>query len=177
MTAKGGDRSQVIVQWRLLAPFAVILALTLMGLVLALLDDRFAFFDAGDGTVEALGWTLYNVAALAFTILRPATNCPGTVRMSPMPSLSAALREEEAQIPQEVWLLEPARDRVRIRVGEMASRARGRLRIRDVGDVAVLTLSTTADGAHLSLLPDDLVRHARPPGWRLEYCKKNARMV
>ncbi|MEO6298929.1 MAG: glycosyltransferase, partial [Paracoccaceae bacterium] len=45
VTAKGGDRSKVVVQWRLMAPFAVLLALTLLGLTLAMFSDKYAYFD------------------------------------------------------------------------------------------------------------------------------------
>ena len=51
VTAKGGDRSKITVQWRLMMPFLTLLVLTIVGLSLALTSDRFAYYDAGDGKI------------------------------------------------------------------------------------------------------------------------------
>jgi len=69
VTAKGGDRSRVVVQWALMRPFLVILVLTVIGLALGLLSWRFEFEDAGDGKIVTLFWTLYNILVLSLTIL------------------------------------------------------------------------------------------------------------
>lgn len=158
VTAKGGDRSRVTVQWALLAPFAVILALTLIGLTIGILSDHFAFYDAGDGKAVVLFWTLYNVVVLSFTILvcielprreRHIADTPERAELMP-----------DGGIPQEVWLVALTQDRVRIRGADCATGARGTLRIQGVGDVPFLALSATADGARLSLMPDDAQRTA-----------------
>lgn len=52
-------------QWRLLAPFAILFGLTLLGIF----SDRFAFRDAGDGKLVILFWTFYNLFVLAITIV------------------------------------------------------------------------------------------------------------
>ena len=69
VTAKGGDRSRIQVQWNLMTPFIIILALTLVGLLLGIFSDRFAYFDAGDGKAVVLFWTLYNVVVLSLTLI------------------------------------------------------------------------------------------------------------
>lgn len=69
VTAKGGDRSRVIIQWKLLAPYLVLLALTIGGVLIGIFSDRFAFNDAGQGKQVVLFWTLYNLLVLSFTIL------------------------------------------------------------------------------------------------------------
>ena len=58
VTAKGGDRSRIQVQWNLMTPFIIILALTLVGLLLGIFSDRFAYFDAGDGKAVVLFWLI-----------------------------------------------------------------------------------------------------------------------
>jgi cellulose synthase (UDP-forming) len=151
VTAKGGDRSRITVQWALLAPFAVILALTLVGLCLGIFWDRFAFYDAGDGKAVVLFWTLYNVTVLCFTILvcielprreRHIADSPERAELWP-----------EGGTRREVWLVGLAQDRGRIRGAECKPGSSGVLRIQDVGDVPYLALSATDDGARLSLIP------------------------
>jgi cellulose synthase (UDP-forming) len=69
VTAKGGDRSRVVIQWRLLAPYLILLGLTVGGIFIGIFSDNFAFNDAGQGKQVVLFWTLYNVLVLATTIL------------------------------------------------------------------------------------------------------------
>ena len=70
VTAKGGDRSKVVVQWRLMRPFIVFFLLTVGGLLIALIDPRFSYDQiAGDGITVILFWTIYNLFLLALTIL------------------------------------------------------------------------------------------------------------
>ncbi|MBJ3763791.1 glycosyltransferase [Maribius pontilimi] len=69
VTAKGGQRDRIVVQWRLLLPYLVLFALTLGGLLIGIFADRFAFNDAGQGKQVVLFWTLYNMVVLATTIL------------------------------------------------------------------------------------------------------------
>ncbi len=153
VTAKGGDRSQVTVQWALLAPFAVVLALTLIGLVLGIFSDRFAFYDAGDGKAIVLFWTLYNVVVLCFTIL-VCIELPRRERhVADSPERAVVLTNDLPD--QEVWLVGLAQDRVRVRGADLPVGTKGYLRIREVGDVEFLALATTSDGARLSLHPTE----------------------
>lgn len=69
VTAKGGDRSKIIIQWDLMRPYLILLALTLGGLMIGIFSDRFAFNDAGQGKTIVLFWTLYNVAVLSMTLI------------------------------------------------------------------------------------------------------------
>jgi cellulose synthase (UDP-forming) len=71
VTAKGGDRSRTVVQWRMLLTFAALLALTLLGIFVA-------FAGTGplpDSSVVALFWCWYNMvilfSAMAVCIERP----------------------------------------------------------------------------------------------------------
>jgi cellulose synthase (UDP-forming) len=69
VTAKGGDRSRVVVQWALMRPHLILLALTVVGLLLGIVSWRFAFSGAGDGTIITLYWSVYNAFVLGLTIL------------------------------------------------------------------------------------------------------------
>jgi cellulose synthase (UDP-forming) len=71
VTAKGGDRSGIVIQWRMLLTFAAMLMMTALGIVVA--------FDGSgplqDSSVVALYWGWYNmtilIAAIAVCIERP----------------------------------------------------------------------------------------------------------
>lgn len=71
VTAKGGDRSGIVVQWRMLITFAIVLALTIIGIAAA-------FGGRGplqDSSLVALYWGWYNmvilIAAIVVCIERP----------------------------------------------------------------------------------------------------------
>jgi len=69
VTAKGGDRSGVVVQWGLMRPFLILFILTIVGLLIGLVFWRFEFSDAGDGKAVVLFWSIYNLLVLWLTIL------------------------------------------------------------------------------------------------------------
>jgi cellulose synthase (UDP-forming) len=69
VTAKGGDRSQTIVQWPILLPFAAMFGLTLLGLFLSLLDDYTHVEDAGDGKIIIIFWSVYNLVVLGLAMM------------------------------------------------------------------------------------------------------------
>lgn len=71
VTAKGGDRSRTVIQWRMIARFAFLLALTLTGVLLSFgLSPTLQ-----DSSVVALYWSWYNIiiltAAIAVCVERP----------------------------------------------------------------------------------------------------------
>lgn len=69
VTAKGGDRSRIIIQWALLQPYLILLVLTIGGLLIGIFSDRFAFNDAGQGKSVVLFWTIYNLLVLSVTLI------------------------------------------------------------------------------------------------------------
>ncbi len=153
VTAKGGDRSRITVQWHLMAPFLALLTLTVLGLSMGILSDRFAFFDAGDGKSIVLFWTLYNVVVLTFTIL-VCVELPRRERhIADQPERAEVLID--GQPMESVWLVGLTQDLVRLRGVRLAEGQGGLLRIRDVGDVPFLAVAVTDDGARLNLMPDD----------------------
>lgn len=158
VTAKGGDRSKIIVQWRLLAPFAIVGAMTVLGLVIGIFSDRFAFYDAGDGKAVVLFWTLYNVIVLFFTIL-VCIELPRRERhVTDKPERATLLPETGPTVG--LWLVGLTQDRVRVRGANIKAETSGRLRIEGVGDVNYVALAETDDGARLALQPTEDQRRA-----------------
>ena len=158
VTAKGGDRSKVIVQWRFMAPFAVLLGLTVIGLVIGIVSDRFAFHDAGDGKAVILFWTLYNLVVLSVTVLA-CVELPRRERhVADTPE--RAIFVPDGGPPRRVWLAGLARDVARIRGIRFEVGTRGMIRIRDVGDVPATVISHEADGALLHLFPEPVAHDA-----------------
>ena len=149
VTAKGGDRSRIQVQWRLMAPFAVMLALTVTGVWIGVFSDRFAFDGAGEGKAVVLFWTLYNMAVLAFTLL-VCIELPRRERHVADAPERALLLGTPAQA---VWMTGLTTTAVRIRGTHAAPGSSLTLRIDGVGDVAATVATETEDGARLHLLP------------------------
>ncbi|MBU8537495.1 glycosyltransferase family 2 protein [Falsiroseomonas tokyonensis] len=68
VTAKGGDRTRIVVQWPLLMPMLLAFLATLVGLLYAIVTDVVFERDPGDGKSVIITWTLYNLAVLAVTM-------------------------------------------------------------------------------------------------------------
>ena len=71
VTAKGGDRSATVIQWRMMARFAFLLALTILGIVVHFGGNS----SFQDSSAVALYWSWYNMAilisAIAVCVERP----------------------------------------------------------------------------------------------------------
>ncbi|MGF1619341.1 MAG: glycosyltransferase [Rhodomicrobiaceae bacterium] len=151
VTAKGGDRSEMIVQWPFLRVFAVLFALTLGGLCLPLVSDQTHLQEAGDGRFVILGWSIYNLLVLALTMAvcfeRPRFSHP----MNHAPE-TAGLWDGEMFAAG--WAFELSADRARIRgpsglnTGETTI-----LRLDDIGDVSARIEKETPEGYILRLDP------------------------
>jgi cellulose synthase (UDP-forming) len=152
VTAKGGDRTQVVVQWRLALPAIVLLLLTGVGLVLGIVTDRFAYFGAGDGKAVVLVWTLYNLIVLMGTVLvcielpRFETHIADRPELCQMAFPSATGR---------AWLTDLVQDRARLVGHQLPQGETGRLQIDGVGEVAATALSWDGHASILHLAPDD----------------------
>lgn len=149
VTAKGGDRSRITVQWRLMAPFAILLGLTLLGLVIGIFSDEFAFYDAGEGKAVVLFWTIYNLFVLILTV----TLCVELPRHEKHIADAPERAVFEADGTHHVWLVGLTATSVRIRGYTPNIGSKGVLRLGDVGPVTALALAPTLDGARLQLLP------------------------
>jgi cellulose synthase (UDP-forming) len=151
VTAKGGDRTKIIVQWRLMRPFLILFALTLIGLSIGVFSDRFAFNEAGDGKIVILFWTVYNLATLAVTILVCVE----------LPRAEAHLADRPQRILvragsrlHRVWLTELAQESARIRGIVLEPGEQVVVALRDVGEVLAIANKRLPDGVLLALQPN-----------------------
>ncbi|EPX76585.1 glycosyltransferase [Salipiger mucosus] len=158
VTAKGGDRSKVVVQWRMMMPFLAGFVLTLVGLLLAILHDGFAHYDAGDGKWVILFWTLYNLVVLGVA-------CLACIEL-PRREVHVADRPEHVTFSMEgrehrLWITSLTMDTVRIRGLSLEEETRGTLSIEGIpGPIEAYAISRLRDGTRLQLLPDDAQREA-----------------
>jgi len=158
VTAKGGDRSRVVVQWRMMLPFIAGFVLTLTGLLLGIFFDRFATFAAGDGKWVILFWSIYNLVVLAVTCLACVERPRREIHVTDRPE-RATLVTDGSQ--HRLWITSLTMDTVRIRGIQLPLESRGQLQIADVpGRVEVYVIAEVADGLRLQLLPDDTQREA-----------------
>ena len=150
VTAKGGDRSRVVVQWNLMAPFLALFVLTLGGLGIGVASDRFAFNGAGDGKWVILFWSVYNLAVLAMTILACIELPRRESHVADLPE-RAAFRTADGS--DDLWIASLTSEAVRLRGRSYPSGRAGTIRLRDVGDVRAVVSGRTADGVTLALHP------------------------
>jgi cellulose synthase (UDP-forming) len=152
VTAKGGDRTQVVVQWRLMRPFLILAALTIIGMLIGLFSDRFAFNDAGDGKIVILFWTVYNLIILGVTL--------AVCIELPRVEQHYADRPERALISvdgklKRVWMTDLTQETARVRGIHLDPASRVLMKIKDIGDFPATVLNSTSDGALLSLSLED----------------------
>ncbi len=158
VTAKGGDRSLIQVQWQLMAPYIVLLVLTVTGLVIGIFWDRFAFFDVGGGKSVVLFWTIYNLFSLVF-ILIACVELPRRERHvadQPLRAIFAA----EGDTPRRVWIASLTQGTARIRGQNWQEGTNGILQVPGVGDVEATVIAPVADGVRLLLTPDEVTNDA-----------------
>lgn len=158
VTAKGGDRSQVIVQWRMMMPFLLAFALTLGGLLLGIFVDRFAYNDAGDGKWVILFWTVYNLVVLATTCMACIELPRAEVHVADKPERVTFSTEEASW---NLWITALTMDTVRLRGVSFPADTHGDLEIEGVpGPIEAFVLSATEDGARLQLMANEAQRDA-----------------
>lgn len=150
VTAKGGDRSKIVVQWRFALPLGILFLLTLFGLIIGIISDRFSFMDAGDGKWVILFWSIYNLIVLFIA----------TVVCVELPRREVHVMDgpEEAKIEIEgqmhgVWLASLAGDAARIRGLSLEQGTQAVIHISGIGGVKAEVVHMTQDGARLLLHP------------------------
>ncbi len=148
VTAKGGDRTKVVVQWRLMRPFIILTLLTVIGVLIGLMSDRFAFNDAGDGKVIILFWTVYNLVILAVTL----AVCIELPRLEK----HYADRPERVLVNLEgklkrVWMTDLTQETARLRGLDANVSTQITMRIGGIGDFPATVLARGEDGVVVSL--------------------------
>lgn len=155
VTAKGGDRSRLQVQWRLMAPFLALFALTLIGLLLGIISDRFAYYDAGVGKSVILFWTIYNLFVLILVMLTCIELPRREQHVADRPE--RAIFAAEGEPPRRVWIAELSIDTARIRGRSWPNGTRGVLRLPGVGDIEATVMEQAPGSARMLLIPDEEV--------------------
>ncbi len=158
VTAKGGDRSRLQIQWRLMTPFLGLFVLTFVGLCLGIVSDRFAYYDAGVGKSVILFWTIYNLFVLALAVLACVELPRREQHVADEPERAIFAAEGEA--PRRVWIADLSIDTARIRGRSWGDGTRGVLRIPGVADIAATVMEQALDGVRLQLVPDDAANSA-----------------
>lgn len=152
VTAKGGDRTKVIVQWRLMRPFLILAILNIAGLAIGLFFDRFAYNDAGDGKIVILFWTIYNLVILAVTIA-VCVELPRVEKHFADKPERTAIRVDGRL--HRVWLTDLTQETARVRGQGLKIAQKVTIKIRELGDVEATVLEATSDGAVIALSPDN----------------------
>lgn len=148
VTAKGGDRSRVIVQWRMMAPYLALLVLTMVGLMLGIVSDNFAYYDAGEGKSVVLFWTFYNLVVLSVLVIAFVELPRSERHIADQPERGIFVADGRVR---RVWIVGLTQDTLRIRGQDLAVGQVGLIRIKDVGDVKSTVIGRTDDGARLRL--------------------------
>lgn len=133
VTAKGGDRSRIVVQWTLMRPFLILFVLTFIGLILQFFSYRLAYTDAGDGKVVILFWSFYNLVVLGLTIF-VCIELPRVERhVADVPERATVAIEGATQ---RVWMSDLTLDSVWLRGASGRVGAPLSVAIEGIGDIA-----------------------------------------
>ncbi|PDT73938.1 cellulose synthase catalytic subunit [Bradyrhizobium sp. C9] len=153
VTAKGGDRTKVVVQWVLMRPFLLLLALTIGGLVVPLNSDLVfnTSATAGDGTAIVMFWTVYNILVLFVAVVvcieRPRYDRPQ--RQIPEP-ITLVIQGEKHR----GWLLNLGRGGARISgPSGLSAGAVGKIDLPWISGVDAHVAATTRDGYRIKFSP------------------------
>lgn len=160
VTAKGGDRSRIVFQWNIMRPFIVLGVLTVIGLALGLIYDRFAYDDAGDGKVVILFWSLYNLFVIALTIVACIELPRQEEHVADKPERATFVTATGESYS--VWLSKLTSYSAIIRGIQLPIGTRGALDVSGVGAIPVFVVNGAAAEAILQLVPseqqsDDLI--------------------
>lgn len=158
VTAKGGDRNRIVVQWRQLILFATLLVLTLIGMLLGSIFDSFADFNAGSGKKVVLFWSFYNVLVLSLTAIVCVELPRREAHVMDAPERTILRLGEDS--PHRVWLSQLTSYDAHVRGRSYAVKNKGVIRIPKVGDVKFIVQPPTEDGTRLALEPTKTQRDA-----------------
>ena len=148
VTAKGGDRSKVVIQWRLMAPYLVLFVMTLGGMLIGVFMDSFAFNDAGQGKQVVLFWTLYNAVVLSLTLLTFVELPRREFHVADVPEQTVFISSTGFK---PLRVKELTLDTLRTSGPQLPVGTVGAVRIADVGDVMATVIAQVRDGSRLRL--------------------------
>ena len=158
VTAKGGDRDRVVVQWPLLKPLLGLFALTVAGLFFSPVTDVVFDRDAGDGKWVILFWTFHKLAVLGVAM--------AVCVEPPRAGDATRLRPERAVVHAEgaatvAWLMRLTPADAWLRGGPLLQPGQGcAVEIEAVGRVPAEVARTEVGGFAVALRPDAAQRAA-----------------
>ncbi|WP_286131202.1 glycosyltransferase [Loktanella sp. 5RATIMAR09] len=153
VTAKGGDRSKIVVQWYFMMPFLILTVLTVIGLLIGIVSDRFAFNDAGGGKSVVLFWTFYNLGVLTLTLVACVELPRHEAHVADNPEQATFISETGAM--QTLWISKLTGDTAFVRGAEFAIGARGQIDIADIGRINCYTIANNKAQTRLQLEPTE----------------------
>ena len=148
VTAKGGDRSNIVIQWALLRPYLILILLTIGGLLIGIFSDWYAFNDAGQGKTVVLFWTLYNVLVLSMTLIT-FVELPRIERHIADEPEKTVLRFGKDALP--VTVVSLTKDTLRYIGIPLPLGSTGSIDLQGIGTVTATVIAKTKDGARLRL--------------------------
>ena len=158
VTAKGGDRARVVVQWPLLRPLLIVFVLTLGGLFFSPATDIVFDRDAGDGKWVILWWTIYNLFVLAVAM----AVCIELPRASTAPRIMPErIVLHTVTGDGNAWLMRLTTADAWLRGGPFLSPGDAcEVAIEGVGRVAARVTRVEPSGSAIALMPDEAQRTA-----------------
>lgn len=158
VTAKGGDRSKIVYQWHFMRPFLILTVLTVIGLLIGIVSDRFAFNDAGDGKSVVLFWTFYNLGVLVLTMVACVELPRHEAHVTDDPE--QATFTSDTGVMQSLWISKLTGDTAFVRGAKFAIGVRGQIDIPDIGPVNCYTIASDTVKTRLQLEPTDAQKEA-----------------
>lgn len=159
VTAKGGDRTKVVIQWPIMRPLLWVFVLTIAGLLFVPLTNIVFSRDPGEGKSVIMFWTFYNLivlaAAMAVCIELPRAGLVASFMAERVTLGINGLRSVPA------WLVALTATDARIRGGlRLSTNDQIIVHIQNVGPVAGAVTRLRDDGAEIALVPDESQRAA-----------------
>lgn len=158
VTAKGGDRTRVVIQWPFIRPMLVLFLLTVAGLLFSPLTDIVFDRDPGEGKWVILFWTLYNLAVL----LVGMAVCVELPRVSTAPRIRPErVRVHGAEIAGSAWIMRLTPSEAWLRGGPFLDPgSRCEVEIVGIGRIHATVTRIEPSGFAVSLKPEEVQRTA-----------------
>jgi cellulose synthase (UDP-forming) len=158
VTAKGGDRTRVVVQWPLLWPLLGVFVLTVAGLLFSIVTDVVFDRDAGDGKIVIIAWTLYNLAVLGVT-MAVCVELPRTASANSAGPVAVTVRGDGPTMRG--WAMRVTAEDAWVRGGPLpALGAEVEIDLPEVGHIPARVVRREAAGLSLALAPSPAQRAA-----------------
>lgn len=158
VTAKGGDRTRVVIQWPFIRPMLVLFLLTVAGLLFSPLTDIVFDRDPGEGKWVILFWTLYNLAVL----LVGMAVCVELPRVSTAPRIRPErVRVHGTEIAGSAWIMRLTPSEAWLRGGPFLDPgSRCEVEIAGIGRIHATVTRIEPSGFAVSLKPEEVQRTA-----------------